>query len=252
MNAHHRQRASSRLPRVLRRAWPHRRAVGEPHPARPRRCCSPWPAWCRSSPTSSARRPPPFTRATTVQKCVRAGGKHNDLEAIGRDHRHLSFFEMLGNFSFGDYFKAEAIPWPGSWSPTCFGLDPDQLWVTVHADRRRGRADLGRRRSACARERIQRLDKDNCWGHRAATGPVRPVLRDLLSTWARAYGDPTAARPTAATTASSRSGTSCSCSSTATATAPTRAAQEEHRHRRRPRAHPRRCSRASTRCGTST
>src|SRR3546814_15822491 len=56
---------------------------------------------------------PPYDppRATSVQRCVRAGGKHNDLDAIGRSRRHLSFFEMLGNFSFGDYFKSDAIPW---------------------------------------------------------------------------------------------------------------------------------------------
>src|SRR3712207_6299739 len=75
---------------------------------------------------------PPFGRATSVQKCVRAGGKHNDLDAIGRSLRHLSFFEMLGNFSFGDYFKAEAIPWAWEFLTEVLGFDADRLWVTVH------------------------------------------------------------------------------------------------------------------------
>src|SRR5215203_1874310 len=74
---------------------------------------------------------PPYRRATSVQKCVRAGGKHNDLDAIGRSLRHLSFFEMLGNFSFGDYFQAEAIPWSWEFVTEVLGIDPDKIWVTV-------------------------------------------------------------------------------------------------------------------------
>src|SRR5215204_5954079 len=75
---------------------------------------------------------PPFTRATSAQKCVRAGGKHNDLDDIGRTNRHFSFFEMLGHFSFGDYFKKEAIPWAWELVTAVFGIDPERLWVTVH------------------------------------------------------------------------------------------------------------------------
>ena len=75
---------------------------------------------------------PPYPRATSVQKCVRAGGKDSDLEEVGRDDSHLSFFEMLGNFSFGDYFKDEAIPLAWDMVTNLFGLDPEQLWVTVH------------------------------------------------------------------------------------------------------------------------
>src|SRR3954465_15282431 len=71
-------------------------------------------------------------RAVSVQKCVRAGGKHNDLDAIGRSPRHLSFFEMLGNFSFGDYFKEGAIPMAWDLVTSVLGIDGDRLWVTCH------------------------------------------------------------------------------------------------------------------------
>jgi alanyl-tRNA synthetase len=76
----------------------------------------------------------PYTRATTAQKCVRAGGKHNDLENVGYTARHLTFFEMLGNFSFGDYFKSDAIPFAWNLLTKDFALDPKRLCVTIYHD----------------------------------------------------------------------------------------------------------------------
>ena len=115
---------------------------------------------------------PPFRRAVSVQKCVRAGGKHNDLEEIGRTRRHLTFFEMLGNFSFGDYFKRDAIPWAWEFVTTTLGLDPARLWITVHVTDDEAEA-IWRDDVGVPAERIQRLDEDNFW-QAGDTGPCGP------------------------------------------------------------------------------
>ena len=114
----------------------------------------------------------PYDRATTVQKCVRAGGKHNDLDEVGRTARHLTFFEMMGNFSFGDYFKSEAIPFAWELLTKKFGLDPDKLWVTVHLTDDEAE-EIWANEVGVPRDRIQRLDEDNWW-RMADTGPNGP------------------------------------------------------------------------------
>jgi alanyl-tRNA synthetase len=116
--------------------------------------------------------PPPYPRATTVQKVVRAGGKHNDLDEVGRTSRHLTFFEMLGNFSFGDYFKESAIPMAWEFFTEVLGLDPERLWVTVHLSDDEA-ADIWQKTVGVPPERIQRLDEDNWW-RMADTGPNGP------------------------------------------------------------------------------
>ena len=116
--------------------------------------------------------PAPWPRAVSVQKCVRAGGKHNDLDEIGRTKRHLTFFEMLGNFSFGDYFKERAIPLAWEFVTEVLGLDPERLWVTVHTSDDEAEA-IWHDVVGLPIERIQRLDEDNFW-QMADTGPCGP------------------------------------------------------------------------------
>jgi alanyl-tRNA synthetase len=130
---------------------------------------------------------PPFDRATTVQKCVRAGGKDSDLEEVGRDTRHLSFFEMLGNFSFGDYFKHEAIPMAWDMVTNLFGIDPDVLWVTCHVTDDEA-AEIWRDAVGVDPARIQRLDADNWWGPPGGPpGPCGPCSEIYVDKGA-AYG----------------------------------------------------------------
>ncbi|HYN34292.1 MAG TPA: alanine--tRNA ligase [Ilumatobacteraceae bacterium] len=121
---------------------------------------------------------PPYQRAVSSQKCARAGGKHNDLDDVGRTKRHLVFFEMLGNFSFGDYFKESAIPW--SWDLVTgdpasggWGFDGDRLWITVHESDDEAEA-IWHEIVGVPMDRIQRLgDKDNYW-QMGDTGPCGP------------------------------------------------------------------------------
>ena len=116
---------------------------------------------------------PPYKRAVSSQKCARAGGKHNDLDDVGRTKRHLVFFEMLGNFSFGDYFKSEIIPWSWELTTETFGLDGDRLWITVHDSDDEAEA-IWHEQVGVPMDRIQRLgDKDNFW-QMGDTGPCGP------------------------------------------------------------------------------
>src|SRR3954471_21792463 len=133
---------------------------------------------------------PTYSRATTVQKCVRVNGKDDDLEEVGRDHSHLSFFEMLGNFSFGDYFKSEAIPMAWEMVTNLFGIDPDQLWITIHSDDDEAE-QLWVEQAGVRPERIQRLE-DNWWGPPGGPpgpcGPNSEIFVDLGESYGRDGG----------------------------------------------------------------
>ena len=194
---------------------------------------------------------PPYKRAVSSQKCVRAGGKHNDLDDVGRTKRHLVFFEMLGNFSFGDYFKELIIPWSWELVTETWGFDGDRIWITVHESDDEAEA-IWHEEVGVPMERIQRLgDKDNFWqmGDTGPCGPCSEIHIDRGPAFGpdggplgRPAGRPVhgvleprlhAVRPGARRH-------------------PHAAAEAVDRHRRRPRADPRACCRASTRCGRPT
>jgi alanyl-tRNA synthetase len=110
-----------------------------------------------------------FTRATTVQKCVRL----TDIDIIGTTGRHHSFFEMLGNFSFGDYFKSEASAWAWEYSTKVLGLDPERIWITIYEDDDEAEA-IWVNEVGIKPERIVRMGaKDNFWSA-GPTGPCGP------------------------------------------------------------------------------
>ncbi len=124
-----------------------------------------------------------YARATTSQKCVRAGGKHNDLENVGYTRRHHTFFEMLGNFSFGDYFKQDAIAfaWELITSPNWYGMPKDKLYVTIFREDDQAE-ELWRKVAGVPKDRIFRLDeKDNFWqmGETGPCGPCSEIHFDL-------------------------------------------------------------------------
>ncbi|MBM4209935.1 MAG: alanine--tRNA ligase [Gammaproteobacteria bacterium] len=130
-----------------------------------------------------------YLRATTSQRCVRAGGKHNDLENVGYTARHHTFFEMLGNFSFGDYFKRDAIRYAWDFVTGTLQLDPGRLWVTVFKDDDEA-ADIWIKEIGVAPERLTRMgEKSNFWAM-GDTGPCGPCTEIFYDHGAHIPGGP--------------------------------------------------------------
>jgi alanyl-tRNA synthetase len=122
----------------------------------------------------------PYVRAATAQKCMRAGGKHNDLENVGRTARHHTFFEMLGNFSFGDYFKTDAIAYAWAFVTQCLGLPRERLYVSIYQDDDEA-FDIWRTQVGVPADRIFRFgEKDNFWamGDVGPCGPCSEMFYD--------------------------------------------------------------------------
>ncbi len=120
-----------------------------------------------------------YSRAASSQRCVRAGGKHNDLENVGYTARHHTFFEMLGNFSFGDYFKRDAIAFAWEFLTVVLGLPEERLWVTVHVSDDEA-ADIWLKEIGVSPARFSRLDEDNFWqmGDTGPCGPCSEIFYD--------------------------------------------------------------------------
>ena len=130
-----------------------------------------------------------YVRAATSQKCVRAGGKHNDLDNVGYTARHHTFFEMLGNFSFGDYFKENAIPFAWDLLTKEFGLPKEKLLVTIYHDDEQA-AEIWRKVAGLPDERIIRIaTMDNFW-MMGATGPCGPCSEIFIDQGEAVAGGP--------------------------------------------------------------
>ncbi|MFG6159124.1 alanine--tRNA ligase [Halomonas sp. 1390] len=134
------------------------------------------------------RDPRPYVRATSSQRCVRAGGKHNDLDNVGYTARHHTFFEMLGNFSFGDYFKRDAIRFAWTFLTEVLGLPKEKLWVTVHVSddeaERIWKDEMG-----IDPARFSKLDEDNFW-QMGDTGPCGPSSEIFFDHGPEVWGGP--------------------------------------------------------------
>src|SRR5512139_2188352 len=130
-----------------------------------------------------------YTRATSVQRCVRAGGKHNDLENVGYTARHHTFFEMLGNFSFGDYFKRDAIHFAWEFLTGTLKLPKEKLWVTVYKDDDEA-ADIWIKEIGVPADRLSRLgEKSNFWSM-GDTGPCGPCTEIFYDHGPEIWGGP--------------------------------------------------------------
>ncbi|MDO7729112.1 MAG: alanine--tRNA ligase, partial [Loktanella sp.] len=130
-----------------------------------------------------------YKRATSSQKCVRAGGKHNDLDNVGYTARHHTFFEMLGNFSFGDYFKNEAIPFAWELLTKDFGINKDKLLVTVyHTDDEA--ANIWKKVAGLSDDRIIRIPTDDNFWRMGPTGPCGPCTEIFYDHGDKIWGGP--------------------------------------------------------------
>ena len=136
--------------------------------------------WCRSKICLRALKPETIKRAVSAQKCVRAGGKHNDLDNVGFTVRHHTFFEMMGNFSFGDYFKDDAINLAWQLITKEFGIDKSKLLVTVYVDDDEA-FNIWKKITGFADDRIIRIaTSDNFWsmGETGPCGPCSEIFYD--------------------------------------------------------------------------